>query len=422
MGNSIYWVDARVDYGAVGDNTADDTIPLQNAINGASAQGKLLIIPNGTYKITSPLTLPAGGVYITGTDPAGNFSCVIRPNNCRAFTISAVHHSIIEKLTIWPQGTTPPANYIYLTNCYSIVLRDIRIHTNTVAANLCTDAAILQDATGGGCNDIHYQHIIIRADGDPYPNYGYRFANGCGSASLIDCDVETCSIGIEWQGGQISIYGLYTERHGTHTVECNPSSDSSASLTIVGGVLRSNASGSPIAIKTGTKNLNISGTYLDGSGSANDGWFYDLTGSSNIYLNPSKLDLTRWGSSVTIDPMIVTFQIASDIVVRIAPTYGATVTPALPLGNRLTTATITATNNTAFTIAGPTGTVQDGARLTIVIRNASGGALGVVTFAAVYKKGAAWTQPANGFSRSITFVYDSANWIETDRTAVDVTN
>ena len=80
---------------------------------------------------------------------------------------------------------------------------------------------------------------------------------------------------------------------------------------------------------------------------------------------------------------------------------------------------ITATNNTAFTINTPSGGLT-GQEITITIRNTSGGALGTATFQSGYKM-TAWTQPANGFSRSIIFYYDGTNWIEKGRTAADVT-
>ena len=99
-------------------------------------------------------------------------------------------------------------------------------------------------------------------------------------------------------------------------------------------------------------------------------------------------------------------------------TYSASMTIALGSG---AVAVITATNNTAFTINAPTGTPLTGDQLTVIIRNPSGGALGAVTWNAIFKM-SAWTQPANGFSRSITFRFDGTNWIQVGQTGVDVPN
>mgnify|MGYP001574120864 CR=1 FL=1 len=101
----------------------------------------------------------------------------------------------------------------------------------------------------------------------------------------------------------------------------------------------------------------------------------------------------------------------------LALTYGASVAVDPTLGNLFT---VTATNGTAFT-ASDSYPGAAGQGITITVRNTSGGALGVITWDTKYKL-AAWTSPATGFSRSITFEFDGTNWIETGRTAADVPN
>lgn len=108
-----------------------------------------------------------------------------------------------------------------------------------------------------------------------------------------------------------------------------------------------------------------------------------------------------------------------------AITYSASMTPNALAGN---VQTITATNGTAFTINAPANAPTGasgapiGQRLRIRIRNASGGALGTATWDSLYKLGASWTQPANGFSRAIEFDFNGTNWVEASRTAADVAN
>ena len=99
------------------------------------------------------------------------------------------------------------------------------------------------------------------------------------------------------------------------------------------------------------------------------------------------------------------------------PTYGTSVAIDRSLGS---TFRITATNNTAFTVANPTNAIT-GLPLMVVIRNTSGGALGTVTWDTLYKL-STWTSPATANSRSITFVYDGTNWVEVNRAASDVPN
>jgi Pectate lyase superfamily protein len=100
-----------------------------------------------------------------------------------------------------------------------------------------------------------------------------------------------------------------------------------------------------------------------------------------------------------------------------AITYGTSMTPDAALGSKQV---ITATNATAFTINAPTNPLT-GQELTVTVRNTSGGALGAATWNAIFKM-AAWTNPADTFSRSITFVYNGTNWVETGRTPADVPN
>jgi hypothetical protein len=81
---------------------------------------------------------------------------------------------------------------------------------------------------------------------------------------------------------------------------------------------------------------------------------------------------------------------------------------------------VIATNGVAFTIEAPLNGVP-AQRILVVVKNSSGGALGAITWNAVFKK-TAFTNPANGFSRSIEFVWDGTNWIQTALSGVDVPN
>lgn len=99
-----------------------------------------------------------------------------------------------------------------------------------------------------------------------------------------------------------------------------------------------------------------------------------------------------------------------------ATAYAAAMTIDSSLGNRTT---ITPTNGVAFTINAPSNPVAF-QRLTVTIRNTFG-VLGAVTWNGVFKIDA-WVNPANGFSRSIEFEYDGANWIQLWRGQNDVPN
>ena len=108
---------------------------------------------------------------------------------------------------------------------------------------------------------------------------------------------------------------------------------------------------------------------------------------------------------------------AAEVGQRRTVAYSASITIDAREGN---TFEVTATNGTAFTVNAPTNPA-DGQVMLLTIKNTSGGALGAITWNAVFKM-AAWTSPATANNRSITFVYDGTNWIERHRTASDIPN
>ena len=73
MGPFPSWADVKRDYGAVGDGIADDTAPLQRALDEVATAGHshVVFLPSGTYRITEKLVLlNRGTASIFGEDPA----------------------------------------------------------------------------------------------------------------------------------------------------------------------------------------------------------------------------------------------------------------------------------------------------------------------------------------------------------------
>lgn len=74
------------DYGALGNGTADDLVPLQNAINAAAIVGGIVFLPPGVYRISNTLTVKTGvtlsGSHVTAW--ANRFPtplCAIKPTS-----------------------------------------------------------------------------------------------------------------------------------------------------------------------------------------------------------------------------------------------------------------------------------------------------------------------------------------------------
>jgi hypothetical protein len=100
-----------------------------------------------------------------------------------------------------------------------------------------------------------------------------------------------------------------------------------------------------------------------------------------------------------------------------SPTYSTSITPNAALANWFI---ITATDGVGFTINAPSNATT-GQSITFTIKNTSGGAMGTLTWDAVFKK-ATFTNPANSNNRSVTFNYDGTNWIQVAQTGTDVPN
>lgn len=101
----------------------------------------------------------------------------------------------------------------------------------------------------------------------------------------------------------------------------------------------------------------------------------------------------------------------------VAATYSASMTLDASLG---TTFTITPNDGTAFAVTSITRPAYN-RRIRINIINTTGGALGAGTFTCC-KIGAAWTQPATGFNRSLELEYTGSVWQEVNRSAADISN
>lgn len=101
-----------------------------------------------------------------------------------------------------------------------------------------------------------------------------------------------------------------------------------------------------------------------------------------------------------------------------APTYGVTVTLDGWVAQEYV---ITVTDTSAFTVAAPVHTYS-GREITVDVVNSSGGSMGVITWNAVFKLAGAFTNPANGLRRTITFYWNNTagKWIERSRASADI--
>lgn len=86
------WTYNVKDYGAIGNNIADDTTAIQSAISAASAGGGTVFFPAGTYKITAALNIttnnqdPAQRPHLLGEGPGG--SVIIQSSSVNGINVT----------------------------------------------------------------------------------------------------------------------------------------------------------------------------------------------------------------------------------------------------------------------------------------------------------------------------------------------
>ena len=259
--NTSGWYNLKTDFLAKGDDSTDDTAAWKEAIKMGSTNQMPILVPPGTYRITSPLAIPSY-TMIFGSNTGLGFGCRLRPDGCAAFDIGG-YHSAIENLMIWPQGAAPD-HIISIGNSYSIVLRNIRIHDaqaglGSAAIKLLGDDPFVIGQTGS--NNIIWENLIVRNDSG-MPKIAILAARGCGTHRFIAPDFENYVVLFEWQGGQIDLVTPYTERAGKFAINCKVDPlDTSAYLNTYGGTIDTSSKQSvACAIQSGTPSFNSFGT------------------------------------------------------------------------------------------------------------------------------------------------------------------
>ncbi len=196
---------------------------------------------------------------------------------------------------IWATGDAAPDTYLYFDRTYSHMVRDVRIHLSEMTAP-CTQSAITLDAVSGKNNNLIFDNVIIRSDGLSYPA-GYWFKPGCGTATLIAPNVETCDVGLYWQGGRITLVSPYMERIGRTLVKADlPSIDDPAQLSCHGGTMIAAHSGFAFQMYRAVRNMTFHGTFVDTRQSQWTGYWYTPDRGVNVRFYGCAMDVEKWNA------------------------------------------------------------------------------------------------------------------------------
>lgn len=184
----------------------------------------------------------------------------------------------------------------------------------------------------------------------------------------------------------------------------------SASTSVaIGTPTVKSGTGSPEGVVTAT----VGSLFFRTDGSAGTVLYSKEAGSGNagwVAVSPGTVAWNAPGTIGSTTPnfgSFTTVQAFKYLTYIDAPTFGATV--AIAAGNGALSV-ITASSNISFLISNPTS-ASTGLTISISVKNTSGAALGTITWDTLYKM-ASFTKPANGYRRTVTFLYDGTNWVE----------
>lgn len=423
------------DFGAVCDGVTDDTAAVQLAVNAclADAVPRDLMIP-GPTRLASPVMIDrlVGDTdnyefRIFGNGPGAGFHTtgdVVMFDSTLTVTTAPQSQQVIFDNIRFSSSSVFNTSYV-------ITKKFLRMRFNDCLFWLvrCVDSDIyLQTWYWNRCTIRNWPGYFIKCAGSFDMSVGNCVIEN-GTKFMRSADAVRGTLGLR-------IFDNVIEGNTGATLECN----GAFGVNIHNNHIEGNGGPADYDFSiTGPSNGNVS---VIGNMSINPGGPVFLWGATNTVIslgnscgspNPGTGTVLHSGLAFVTNPLIMdmaTTESDSALPMRFGNLKG---NGALKLGNvtvpysadmfpdgtNSNNILITATNGTAFIVRAVVNAVS-GASYTIKIKNTSGGALGAITWSG-YKL-AAWTSPATGFSRSITFFYDGTDFIETSRTPADVPN
>lgn len=455
-----------LDFAPVGVTITDGAGDATSAFLLAAGVGRYIRAPQGRYKTTAATPL-LGGAHVIGDGPG---LTSIEAWGCDAFTIASPggDHITVEKMQLFSLsavGAVDPrthvavkavgtaanhVNYLKVAHCYlrgwsrgvdwqytwNSGIDDVTTINTTTGVRLfgqSVNNAISNSSlvVNGGTASI--DAVVNGADSGEglmvtntllaSGTYGARTTDFL-SLSLVGCTVDligdTAVLVTNCRNLKISASWLYAVNYGVRFVALGSSSVQKASL--FGNDITTTASaGRGVMVENNNVGVSVLGGNIDCGATGYcvyaDGVDVSVLGVhlTNPSANPSVLfagtgKYTFLGctgnASVSYTNNVPTRVPGLILDRRIGVAWSATPLIDASKANHFTLPVV---SGIAAQIQAPTNLPTDAAEswtMTLEIQNASGGAMGALTFAAIYRLGAAWVSPANGFNRSITFKYD----------------
>lgn len=249
-----------LDYGAVGDNVHDDTAAFEAAI-AAAAPYKTIYIPNGTYKITSTLTITSSvNCSFIGESKAGTviygsgFTADENIFNFAGTSIAPIQNIQFKNMSIWSNNNLARGitavwvnksifENLYFYNLYTGLYGDYAWSNSfrSIETYGITGATVILN---NECNDVHFDRVSFTG------SIAFELLQGGASLVFTACDFSNIgstgygayihpSTGYLYRG--IVFNGCYFENMEGTAISLNGAdSDSISSVSIKGCYINGN--------------------------------------------------------------------------------------------------------------------------------------------------------------------------------------
>jgi Pectate lyase superfamily protein len=216
------------DFGAKGDGIADDTSPIQQAVDLASVQGNVIVLPAGRYRTTKPIEIRGHGVTLQG---AGTHATFLLPDGSfnaleGAETPHPLFNTVFADFQIWFKNTTCDVAGIDMSNFSASACRQVQVAFANGCG--CTGFVFRSDTVG---NSPYYNMMVqcaVAGGKEGTRSAGFRFAprvvftadnppmkqlfGNVNANQIVGGHVTTCDYGVWFEVGYSNIAdGLVTE-------------------------------------------------------------------------------------------------------------------------------------------------------------------------------------------------------------------
>ena len=248
------------DFGAVGDGVVDDTVAIQNAIDYLASVTGVLFFPQGTYRITSPLTNTTSGVSLIGEGSKATIIYNDQIGDAIVFGDAANELTQCRIVGIKIQGSATSGRgfygKIFGTQCE---LNDVYVNSGSVGIQLDT------------CYSSKYYNVWVKDT----VSHGIFVNTQSHSTNFIGCKVQLAG------GNGIRIRGCYSVLVSGSNFEFNQINQ--------------------INIETSCRDISIADNYFEGLMPYTSGYagVYVNTGANVVSVRNNFFDATQTGISGT---------------------------------------------------------------------------------------------------------------------------